>query len=315
MSNDKSPTPRIVKYQTKASEYKYTAFWQGRAYDQRAERLLLRQYFKYFKDLPKTAWLTDIGGNFGRLLPVYATRFRQVAILDYASHEFHVAQQTADQLQLQLHLVRANAYQLPLMDGSQPYLISVRVIHHLENPALFFKEVKRVLRPGGIFIFQASNKNNLKTFFKCLFTNHWANWRANYLDIGSSGTQADGTFVLIRNYKAAYLEALMQQYGFQILAKRSISWLRSWSWVRRWPALSYPLEWMLQIVSVICPLGPSNWYVLRQPVSDQIGRRYVNFLPTLRLPHNQQRLTAQLRPKFLKQTPAGAKYYDLLAGD
>jgi len=42
-----------------------------------------------------------------------------------------------------------DAYQLPFPDGSVSHLVLFDVFHHLERPSAFFKEARRVLRPGG----------------------------------------------------------------------------------------------------------------------------------------------------------------------
>jgi SAM-dependent methyltransferase len=43
----------------------------------------------------------------------------------------------------------ADAQRLPFADGSAANIVMVDVLHHLEFPAVFFREAARVLRPGG----------------------------------------------------------------------------------------------------------------------------------------------------------------------
>jgi SAM-dependent methyltransferase len=43
----------------------------------------------------------------------------------------------------------ADAQRLPFADGTAANIVMVDVLHHLEFPAVFFREVARVLRPGG----------------------------------------------------------------------------------------------------------------------------------------------------------------------
>ena len=305
----KSQEPRVVEYHNKQYNYVYSSFWQGRAYDQRSERLILGKYLKrYFSNHPYP-WLVDIGGNFGRLLPAYAPYFKEVAILDYAVNEFHLAVETARKHQLKLHLVAANAYHLPLSDNSQSALICVRVIHHLEDPVLFFKEIDRILKPGGLFIFQSTNKNNLKNLFKSLITFNFKSWRSNWIDIGKQGVSKEGHFALIRNYKATYIEKLIKARNLKIIRKRSASWLRYLAFIRRYPALGYPFEWLLQLISPIFPFGPSNWYVIRK--DGDFKKSSDNFLSTLYDQTGQKKLTPNARSKFVKQTDKKATYLDL----
>ena len=309
MPKKKKSEPRVVEYHNQKFNYTYSKFWRGRDYDQRAERLILNKYLNRYFSHQTHPYLVDIGGNFGRLLPAYAAYFKEVAILDYAVNEFHLAAQTAKELRLKLHLVAANAYHLPLANSSQSALICVRVIHHLEDPALFFKEIKRVLKPGGLFIFQSSNKSNLKTFFKAVFSLNFKPWQANWIHIGVHGRQKEGNFALIRNYKASYIEKLIKKHNLEIIRKRSASWLRYFALIRRYPALGYPFEYILQLLSPCLPFGPSNWYVIKQKGDLKITK--TSFLANLWDPSQSQKLTATKRSQFNKQTTQGATYLDL----
>src|SRR5256885_3765861 len=46
----------------------------------------------------------------------------------------------------------ADAQHLPLADGTVSNIVMVDVLHHIEFPAIFFREVSRALRPGGRII-------------------------------------------------------------------------------------------------------------------------------------------------------------------
>lgn len=46
----------------------------------------------------------------------------------------------------------ADAQHLPLADGTVSNIVMVDVLHHIEYPAVFFREVFRALRPGGRII-------------------------------------------------------------------------------------------------------------------------------------------------------------------
>lgn len=54
----------------------------------------------------------------------------------------------------------ATAEAIPLPDNSQDIVISAWVLEHLPQPQRTFNEVSRVLKPGGVFIFMAPNKNS-----------------------------------------------------------------------------------------------------------------------------------------------------------
>ena len=310
-----SSEPRIVKYQDKDEVFLFADFWQGRDYDHIAEEIILDKYLKkYFSNKKDNSWLVDIGGSFGRLLPNYSPYFKEIALLDYAASEFHVAKKIAKKEGIKLHLVAANAYHLPLANDSQPALIAVRLIHHLEEALWFFEEVERVLKPGGIFICQAANKNHLKALLQAIMKFDFSIWRLNWLDIGEKGVQDDGSFSLIRNYSPTYLESMIEEVNLKIVRKRSTSWLRNIKFLQKIPASIYILEKPLQWLSFIFPLGPSNWYVIKKTSSSpsRVGKHLNSgFLFTLCSPRLKKHLPQKIHPRYLKKSKGKTTYLDL----
>lgn len=314
---DTSTEPRIVKYQDREDVFVFANFWKDRDYDHKAEILLIENYLRrYFKDQPDNAWLVDIGGSFGRLLSTYAPYFKEVAILDYAVSEFYMARDIARKEKIDLHLVAANAYHLPLAANSQSALIAIRLIHHLEDPLWFFEEVERVLKPGGTFVCQAANKNHLKTLLLALVKFDFSIWRLNWLDIGAKGMQEDGSFALIRNYSPAYLEGLIKKSNLKIVRRRSTSWLRNVKFLQALPGSVNILERFLQALSPLMPLGPSNWYLLKKASDLETGgdvseSSAKNFISSLCDPQSQKRLPKEGHPKHTKKTNKNVVYLDL----
>ncbi len=312
---DTSIEPRIVKYQDKNDVFVFANFWKDRDYDHEAEEIIVKKYFKkYFSNQEDNSCLVDIGGSFGRLLPAYAPFFKEVAVLDYAVSEFYMAKGMAQKEDLKLHLIAANAYHLPLSDNSQSSLIAVRLIHHLEDPFWFFEEIERVLKPGGIFICQAANKNHLKTLLQSIFKFDFSIWRLHWLDIGAKGIQENGKFALIRNFNPAYLERLIKELNLRIVRRRSTSWLRNVQFLQKVPGHMALLERPLQWLSFVLPLGPSNWYVIEKVDTDEDNVKQSkknSFLMTLCLPNSKKRLSKDTYSKHLKKTDNNIDYLDL----
>lgn len=296
--------PRIVQYETKQGDFDYASFWKTRAYEHRAEKILITRWLSRY---PRQAgWLVDIGGSFGRLLPVYAQRFAAVAITDYATSEFHLAPPVAKEEGLALRLIAANAYHLPFKDNSQAAIISVRLLHHLEDPERFLSELERILCPGGVIILEAASKNHLKLLFASLIKLNFKDWRAKWRDIGHTGDLPSGNFNLIRNYHPRYIEGLLSKTGLKVVRRCSISWFRR-TWLRRLPKpIIDSLERFCQFFFGGFLLAPSNWYLLKKP--GQVPK--VHFVQTLRHP-NGQNLTQASFKRCHKQNKAGVKYLDL----
>jgi SAM-dependent methyltransferase len=60
-------------------------------------------------------------------------------------------------------LMQGDAQRLPFRDGSFDFAYSVNAVHHLPSPeaqAIAFREIARVLRPGGIFLLHEMNTRN-----------------------------------------------------------------------------------------------------------------------------------------------------------
>jgi SAM-dependent methyltransferase len=52
----------------------------------------------------------------------------------------------------------ANASEIPYEDGRFDVVFSDNVLEHLDEPLQVFREVARVLKPGGVFLFKTPNK-------------------------------------------------------------------------------------------------------------------------------------------------------------
>jgi SAM-dependent methyltransferase len=51
-----------------------------------------------------------------------------------------------------VHLVRGDAHALPFVDGSLGGINNVGALHAYDDPEQVFREVWRVLRPGGVYV-------------------------------------------------------------------------------------------------------------------------------------------------------------------
>lgn len=69
-----------------------------------------------------------------------------------------------------------NFEKLPYPDNSIELVIAFQIIEHLENPFFVMREVCRVLKPGGVFMFSVPNPFNLAFRLKFLFTGNMPPW-------------------------------------------------------------------------------------------------------------------------------------------
>ncbi len=55
-------------------------------------------------------------------------------------------------------LVRGDALAAPFADASFDLICAMNFMHHIQDPHMFFSEVTRLLRPGGVAVIQAWNR-------------------------------------------------------------------------------------------------------------------------------------------------------------
>ena len=105
----------------------FVARWEGKA----ATRVVYEDFYDRLAAECRPGRTIEIGGGIGnlkqRLVDVVSTDIQFVPWLDCV----------------------ADAQRLPFAAGAAANIVMVDVLHHLEFPAVFFREAARVLRPGG----------------------------------------------------------------------------------------------------------------------------------------------------------------------
>jgi SAM-dependent methyltransferase len=85
----------------------------------------------------------------------------------------------------------ADAQRLPFADASAANIVMVDVLHHLEFPAVFFREAARVLRPGGRVVMVEPAITWGSTLFYRLFHHEPVRTSADVLTDGSPDPRRD----------------------------------------------------------------------------------------------------------------------------
>ena len=150
---------RICDYE--GSSYR-TDFWegQGREYEDLAERIALRKLLP-----PAGARLLEVGAGFGRLADLYEG-YREVVLLDYSKSMLRQAQERWGRGKC--IYVAANLYAMPFVDSLFDTTVTVRVLHHVQDIPAALREVRRVLRPAGVYVLEYANKRHLKAVLRYL---------------------------------------------------------------------------------------------------------------------------------------------------
>jgi SAM-dependent methyltransferase len=153
-----STTPPICDYE--GSDYQAT-FWDTgeRAYEDRVEAIALNRL------LPKSGnLLLELGAGAGRNTPRYSG-YARIVLLDYSRTQLELARDTLGESERYIY-VAADVYHLPFVPGLFDGTTMIRVLHHIVDPELALHQIHQVLSPGGIFILEYANKQNLKAILR-----------------------------------------------------------------------------------------------------------------------------------------------------
>lgn len=207
--------PPICDYE--GSDYQ-TAFWeQGeRAYEDQVEALALRRL------LPKTGkLLLELGAGAGRNTPRYSG-YERIVLLDYSRTQLQQAQARLGRSERYVY-VAADIYRLPLAVGRFDAATMIRALHHMTDPELALRQVRRTLQEGGVFILEYANKQNLKAILRYLAGRQA--WNPFSLDVVEF---AELNF----DFHPRAVETWLREAGFSIQRKLTVSHFRI-GWIKR----------------------------------------------------------------------------------
>ncbi|KPJ70991.1 hypothetical protein AMJ51_00410 [Microgenomates bacterium DG_75] len=204
----------VVDYDDPTFDYK--RYWQERQYEHQAEELVLK---KFFKLIPEKKSLVDIGGGFGRLVPLYAPIFEKTILVDPSKRLLEAAEKLEKKYQ-NFEAIKGTASKLPLKEKAYDIVLMVRAIHHLASPDDAFREINRILKPNGYFILEFANKLHFKAILKALFTLNFY-YFTDHTPIEKSDE------VIFYNLHPTLIVSLLRKNGFKIIKAVSVSNFRA----------------------------------------------------------------------------------------
>lgn len=146
------------------------------------------EYFLKF-NIPKNAKILDVGCNCGSLIyNIYRKGYKNVQGIDINKEAIKIGKREYKLLEKKLKIY--DGYKIPFKNESFDVVLMFDVIEHIPSVERFIKEeVYRILRKGGLFIFQTPNKpmniifvyidNNFNPFVKwweehCSLQTYWS---------------------------------------------------------------------------------------------------------------------------------------------
>jgi ubiquinone/menaquinone biosynthesis C-methylase UbiE len=120
------------------------------------------------------------------------------------------------------HITRklvGDLHHLPLKENSFDLVTANVVLEHIADPSLLLAEIRRVLRPGGLFLFHTPNLLSYGTLLALLMPQRLKNELALFLQ-GRKGEDVYPTFYRINTRRR--IEDLARRSGFSVTELRMV---------------------------------------------------------------------------------------------
>jgi 2-polyprenyl-6-hydroxyphenyl methylase/3-demethylubiquinone-9 3-methyltransferase len=142
-------------------------WWSGEAAWLRTLHNMVPARMRYFDRVIRD-WtgqtVLDLGCGGGFMAEAMAKKGAAVTGLDQARGAIAAARRHAEQEGLAIDCREGVGEDLPFADGAFDVVVSCDALEHVADLEQVLDEVTRVLRPGGLFLFDTINKNALSSF-------------------------------------------------------------------------------------------------------------------------------------------------------
>ena len=233
--------------------YDYTKYWDGRDYENASEFVALERLLPNNYDENKK--VIDVGGGFGRLLPIFKKRFGAIYIFDYSKKLLETAEENAEKLGIKITTTNGDVNEISsLVDAKFDFITMIRVSHHLDNLERVFLQIRDILNEDGVFILEVANKIHFKSLISNVIKGNF-----EYLNKDSvSVATKDVTFL---NHHPKKVEEILNKCGFKIEKKLSVSNFRHPFFKKYIPfEILIFLEKIMQKIGAGVYFGPSIFY-------------------------------------------------------
>lgn len=209
-------------------------FWgkHQRDYEDAADKRAIQ------KIISPTSWFLDLGGGFGRLIPVYQEEMDNIILMDSSIELLREAREEYKNLS-KVHLICADATKLPFHNKAINATLVFRVLHCINEKDLLlvFKELERVI--NSTVYLEFANKRNLSRVLRYFAGNKEINI------FNEKPEQVNNSFF---NFSFPYLKKLIKNNtSFKIEQITRLSFFRH-PWFKKFIPISFlqSLEAILQ---------------------------------------------------------------------
>ncbi len=236
-------------------KYNYQDYWTGREYEHAAEEMAVKRLLRG----KKFQHAVDVGGGYGRLSKFLTKFAAKVTLAEPSQQQLDIAKiYLKGTPKVERKLLQAADLKMP--EGSADLVVVVRVLHHLPDPTDEFKEIARVLKPGGTFLLEFANDAHFLNRLR--YGVRGKKVPKTPVDIS---TNKGGVHIAFVNHHPKTVIKMLHDAGFEVEAVLSGSNLRSPTLKRVFGKnILLKLEKILQPMLAPLYFGPSVWLRLRK---------------------------------------------------
>jgi 2-polyprenyl-6-hydroxyphenyl methylase/3-demethylubiquinone-9 3-methyltransferase len=146
-------------------------WWDGSQRWLRTLQNLVPARFEYFDRIAdwRSTTVLDLGCGGGFMAEALSRRGAAVVGIDPAEKAIAIARSHGASQNRSIKYLVGVGETLPLADGSMDYVVCVDVLEHVADLGQVINEVHRVLRPGGVFLFDTINRTWLASLVVVFF--------------------------------------------------------------------------------------------------------------------------------------------------
>lgn len=203
--------------------FDYPSYWTDREYEHKSEIIALNAFLKEIK---KINTIIDVGCGFGRLFLSYSYRAQKIILVDPSIKLLRIAKETF-QKRKNVQYIVSNLNGLPKKTRAKADLvIMIRVIHHIDDPDKAFEALNRLINKKGYLILEFANKRHGKAVFLSLMHRNFRFFKDRQTSDIRSDRNIRNNSLPFLNYHPEIIENLLNEHGFEVLDKRSVSNVR-----------------------------------------------------------------------------------------
>ncbi len=200
-------------------KHNYREYWTGREYEDASERMAFKRLLKgkHFRHA------VDVGGGYGRLCIFLEAYADKVTLAEPSQQQLDIAKDyLKNHPEIDRKLLQASNLKFP--DGSIDLLTTVRIWHHIPEPAPELLEIARVLSDDGYFVMEFANYTHFRNRVKYLLKGK--KLPANPVDIRSPENRNENELPFV-NHNPKTLIKQLAHAGLRVEKVLSVSNLRS----------------------------------------------------------------------------------------